>query len=59
LILGIVPILVVAGLVEGFISPSPFPAAAKFALAGILASLLVIYLSRAGRSPSKSRQQAP
>ena len=49
LILGIVPILVVAGLIEGFISPSPYPALAKFALAAVMASLLAIYLSRAGR----------
>ena len=50
LILGIVPILVVAGLVEGFISPSPYPALAKFALAGVLAALLTVYLSKAGRT---------
>ncbi len=49
LILGIVPILVVAGLVEGFISPSPYPALAKFLLAGILAALLAVYLSMTGR----------
>jgi uncharacterized membrane protein SpoIIM required for sporulation len=50
LILGIVPILVVAGLVEGFISPSPYPALAKLALAGTLGALLAIYLAKAGRS---------
>ncbi len=50
LVLGIIPILVVAGTIEGFISPSPFPAVAKFALAGVMASLLAIYLTRAGRS---------
>jgi uncharacterized membrane protein SpoIIM required for sporulation len=49
LILGIVPILVVAGLIEGFISPSPYPAVAKFALAAVMASLLALYLSKAGR----------
>lgn len=49
LILGIIPILVVAGMIEGFVSPSPFSAAAKFALAGTMAALLVIYLTRAGR----------
>ncbi len=50
LILGIIPLLVIAGLIEGFISPSAFPAAAKFALAGILAALLTFYLSQAGKS---------
>jgi len=49
LILGIVPILVVAGLIEGFFSPSPFPAAAKFALAGSLGLLWVFYLTQRGR----------
>jgi len=49
LILGIVPILVIAGTIEGFVSPSSFPAAAKFCLAAILAALLVVYLTQAGR----------
>ncbi len=53
LILGIIPLLVIAGLIEGFISPSPYPALAKFALAGILAALLALYLSQAGKRHSK------
>jgi uncharacterized membrane protein SpoIIM required for sporulation len=52
LILGIIPLLVIAGLIEGFISPSPFPAFAKFALAGVLAALLALYLTQAGKRPS-------
>jgi uncharacterized membrane protein SpoIIM required for sporulation len=51
LILGIIPILVTAGVIEGFVSPSSFPTPAKFALAGVLATLLGVYLSSAGRSP--------
>jgi len=51
LILGIIPILVVAGVIEGFVSPSAFPGPAKFLLAGVLAALLGVYLSTAGRSP--------
>jgi len=58
LILGIVPILVIAGLIEGFISPSELPAIAKFALAGTMAALLAIYLIRAGRS-SPRQMSAP
>lgn len=50
LILGIIPVLVVAGVIEGFVSPSPFPWFAKFVLAGVLATLLGIYLSTAGQS---------
>jgi uncharacterized membrane protein SpoIIM required for sporulation len=50
LVLGIIPVLVVAGTVEGFISPSPFPAAVKFAVSGILAILFIVYLSLAGQS---------
>ena len=46
LVLGMLPILVLAGIVEGFISPSDLNPALKFSLAGALAVLLVIYLSR-------------
>ncbi|MEJ2009302.1 MAG: stage II sporulation protein M [Acidobacteriota bacterium] len=50
LILGIIPVLVVAGTVEGFISPSPFPAVAKFAVSATLATLFIVYLAYAGRT---------
>lgn len=53
LVLGTIPLLVVAGVVEGFVSPSALPASMKFLLAGALASLLVVYLAR--REPSESR----
>jgi len=56
LVLGIVPLLVIAGVVEGFVSPSVFPTPAKFALAAILASLLCIYLARAGRACKESQK---
>lgn len=46
LVLGVIPMLIVAGTVEGFISPSTLPAAAKFALAGALATLLTLYLTK-------------
>jgi uncharacterized membrane protein SpoIIM required for sporulation len=48
LALGIIPILVVAGITEAFISPSTFPTPTKFAVAGTLFSLLVLYLGLAG-----------
>ena len=47
LALGIIPILFVAGVMEGVLSPSPFPAVAKFIFAAAAGGLLVIYLTRA------------
>lgn len=52
LALGIIPILLVAGILEGFVSPSHLPPFAKFACAAAGAGLLFLYLSRAGRSPA-------
>jgi uncharacterized membrane protein SpoIIM required for sporulation len=49
LALGIIPMLVVAGLIEGFLSASSLPVSAKFALAATLLGLLILYLGRAGR----------
>jgi uncharacterized membrane protein SpoIIM required for sporulation len=46
LVLGTIPLLVVAGLVEAFVSPTTLPARVKFLLAGGLATLLVLYLAR-------------
>jgi uncharacterized membrane protein SpoIIM required for sporulation len=45
LLLGTIPLLVVAGLIEGFFSPSSAPIAAKFALAALLIAALIAYLS--------------
>lgn len=49
LALGIIPMLFVAGIIEGFLSASPMPTSAKFALAAALFALLTLYLGRAGR----------
>jgi uncharacterized membrane protein SpoIIM required for sporulation len=49
LFVGVVPLLVIAGVIEGFVSPTPIPAAVKFSIGASLLALLVIYLSRAGR----------
>jgi uncharacterized membrane protein SpoIIM required for sporulation len=46
LVLGTIPILFVAGVVEGFVSPTDLPYPLKFLLAGALATLLVLYLLR-------------
>jgi uncharacterized membrane protein SpoIIM required for sporulation len=44
LLAGTVVLLLVAGLIEGFISPAPLPRAVKLAAAGVFALLLVLYL---------------
>jgi uncharacterized membrane protein SpoIIM required for sporulation len=49
LVLGIVPVLVVAGVIEAFISPSHIPAGLKFLLAAGNAALFTLYLTQAGR----------
>jgi hypothetical protein len=38
--------LIVAGVVEAFVSPTTLPPTMKFLLAGGLATLLVLYLAR-------------
>jgi hypothetical protein len=41
--------LVIAGLIEGFFSPSAAPVAMKFGLAGVLFAALITYLFLMGR----------
>jgi len=48
LVLGIVPILVIAGIIEGFLSPSGIAKSLKFLLAAVLFAALVTYLARRG-----------
>jgi uncharacterized membrane protein SpoIIM required for sporulation len=50
LILGCVPMLIVAGLIEAFVSPTDLAIPLKFALAGALFTLLTGYLLLAGRN---------
>jgi uncharacterized membrane protein SpoIIM required for sporulation len=49
LIVGCVPLLVIAGIIEGFISPAPISPVIKFAIAGITGIALYSYLLLAGR----------
>lgn len=46
LVLGTIPMLLIAGFVEGFVSPTNLPYSVKFMLAGGLFTLLVLYLLR-------------
>jgi uncharacterized membrane protein SpoIIM required for sporulation len=48
LVVGVIPMLVIAGVIEGFVSPSNLDYRLKFALAGMLGVLLVLYLTRRG-----------
>ncbi len=44
LVVGVIPLLVIAGFIEGFLSPSHLPATVKLAFAGVMGLLLVLYL---------------
>ncbi len=49
LMLGIAPLLVLAGIIEGFISPAPINPAIKFSIAGLTGIALYSYLLLVGR----------
>jgi uncharacterized membrane protein SpoIIM required for sporulation len=53
LLLGTIPMLIIAGLIEGFFSPSSAPVAMKFGLAAALFAALLTYLFLTGRSVVK------
>jgi len=53
LIVGCIPLLVVAGIIEGFISPAPINPAIKFAVAAVTGVALYSYLLLAGREIEK------
>jgi len=47
LILGCIPMLLIAGLIEGFISPARIPAAYKFSISAMSAALMALYFLKA------------
>ncbi len=49
LLLGTIPLFVIAGFIEVFVTPLPVPEALKFAFGGVLTALLLAYLALAGR----------
>ncbi len=55
LLVGVIPMLIVAGMIEGFFSPSSVPAAFKFGLAAVLFILFVAYVVRGGRAPGSEK----
>jgi uncharacterized membrane protein SpoIIM required for sporulation len=50
---GVVPMLLVAGLIEGFVSPTGLEPTAKFLIGGALFILLAAYLGLAGRGAAR------
>jgi len=50
LMMGVTVLLVIAGIIEGFISPAPIPAAIKFSIAAITGISLYSYLLLGGRN---------
>ncbi|HEX4749476.1 MAG TPA: stage II sporulation protein M [Bryobacteraceae bacterium] len=53
LLVGAIPMLLVAGMIEGFFSPTHVAPALKFTLAGLLLTALLLYLFRADSVPSR------
>jgi uncharacterized membrane protein SpoIIM required for sporulation len=56
LVVGVIPMLVVAGTIEGFVSPSNLHPTVKFLLAGALGTLFTLYVLR-GRSLPTAAQE--
>lgn len=48
LLLGVIPLLVVAGVIEGFVSPTAIAPAVKFVVGASLLALLALYLASGG-----------
>ncbi len=53
LVAGIIPLLVIAGCLEGFFSPSQAPVWLKFTVGGVLFSLLLLWLFRPVKAPQR------
>lgn len=58
LLLGVIPLLLIAGAVEGFVSPVPISPATKFVIGGSIFVLLILYLTGAGRTLPYSRPRS-
>jgi len=53
LVLGTVPMLFIAGIIEGFLSPSEVSPALKFVFAAVLFGALIVYLNMSRALPSQ------
>ncbi len=56
IVAGVIPLLVIAGTLEGFFSPSAAPIKLKFIVGGCLFTLLVVWLFRPVKSPVPDQQ---
>lgn len=54
LILGCIPMLLIAGLIEGFISPAHIPATIKFSISALSALLMAIYFLKPDRASQRN-----
>jgi hypothetical protein len=57
LLLGIIPLLIVAGTVEGFISPTDLAARWKYLLGVALFGLLIFFLMK--KNPQAGKRETP
>lgn len=58
LVLGAASLLIIAGILETFVSPSTLPGGAKLAIGGSVGLILYSWLLLAGRSPRRRRSRA-
>jgi hypothetical protein len=56
LVLGTIPILIIAGVIEAFVSPTALPVPLKFSMAGALFVLLGAYLFGLSRKPKSGQR---
>jgi uncharacterized membrane protein SpoIIM required for sporulation len=57
LVAGTIPLLIIAGTLEAFLSPTHAPIALKFAVGAVLFTGLVLWLGEGGRKTVESKQQ--
>jgi uncharacterized membrane protein SpoIIM required for sporulation len=58
LVVACIPLLAIAGTIEGFVSPAPINPAFKFSIAALTGVALYTYLLLAGREDEESEQTA-
>jgi uncharacterized membrane protein SpoIIM required for sporulation len=54
LLSGTIPLLIIAGTLEAFLSPTHVPVALKFSVSAILLTALTLWLTEGGRKPAQS-----
>jgi RND family efflux transporter MFP subunit len=59
LVLGVVPLLVIAGVLEGFVTPQEPPTAVRLVIIGVSLLLLAVYLGLPRPEPASASREAP